>query len=1362
MTEATPTSSKSSSKSSTETSSEALLRTSAAAQSEAPPATQAPDSKRSRRWLRYFVYAFVGVVLVLALGLAALWQWAGREGSLTQVLSWGQRYLPPDALGIEGLQGALRRGGQAQHLRWHQGGLTIDVYDARYAWNPLTLLSGRLHFTKLSARHIRIDDQRPPSNDPPSAPPETLGLPLGVSLDAFTAGKLEIVSPTVFSATEVTGRYLFDGADHRLHLENATIAKGSYQADVRLGAEGAPDIDARLSGNFLSPAPEGNQGVPLSVNARVHGPLTEMRAEAQVRGQATQSGSPAARADATARITPWAAQPLPEAQAEFADLDVAPFWPKGPQTRLTGRLEIKPGSASTSAEAETDGWQIKAQIVNALPGPWDQRRLPLSRLDTQATWQSGIATVQSLKAELAGGTFETTGSWSSPNKAPASANLSTSDKAGSDSGSWQLVTALRGIDPGKLHTQLAPFPIDGRATVSGEGTAIDFDADLQARAQRQPTSQSAGETPAQALARDLSALRLQSASAQGRWQDGLLRIAKLNVRATDAELTGTNMEVRTDSPSGKGQLQLSAPGTLIKLEGAAAERAGGGTLSAEVSNLARTFDWVKKLPGVPPELDEASATGQLNVIGSWQGGWTDPSVKLRLEIPTAEWRSDTADRAATPIKLRSTLLNLSGRLAQAEFEVRGTLAQGERTLTWKAIAEAGRTRVGSTLAASSWQGALQQLELAAFDANLSGGRANAPWRLQSKTSVPFTWAPAPGAGAGGQFSAGAGELILTAPTPDVSTSQATIAWQPVLWRAGTLSTSGRVTGLPLAWAELFVDPKSADTGVTGDVVFNGQWNAQLGDTMRIDAELARTSGDLVLTTQDADTGVRNRIAAGLKDARLQLRSQGQSVEMRLNWDTEQLGTASGELRSQLVATKQADGETSWSWPESAPISGQVKAALPRISAWSTLAPPGWRMKGSLAADVRIAGTRSSPHLTGTLGADDLAMRSVVDGIELSGGRLRGRLDGQRLIVDEFTLRGGGPNKSGGSLRATGEAAIQNGQVRATMNASIDRLHASMRTDRLVIVSGQLQAGMAGNEATLNGRLQVDKASITLPDETAPSLGGDVVVRGTGKAGTTNPSTSAAAQKPPAEPGKTSGRATLNANVQIDLGNDFRVSGMGIDTRLAGQLQVTTSGAIGNLPRVAGTINTIGGTFRAYSQQLNIDNGEIRFNGPATNPSLSILALRPNYQSDQRVGVQITGSALLPRIRLYAQPDLPDTEKLAWLMLGRAAPSSGAESALLQQAALAIMGGREGRSVASRFGLDELSFSGGSDTNTGTTGATVTLGKRLSDKLYATYEHSLAGAMGALFVYYELSRRWLLRGQAGERSAVDLIFTLSFD
>ena len=30
------------------------------------------------------------------------------------------------------------------------------------------------------------------------------------------------------------------------------------------------------------------------------------------------------------------------------------------------------------------------------------------------------------------------------------------------------------------------------------------------------------------------------------------------------------------------------------------------------------------------------------------------------------------------------------------------------------------------------------------------------------------------------------------------------------------------------------------------------------------------------------------------------------------------------------------------------------------------------------------------------------------------------------------------------------------------------------------------------------------------------------------------------------------------------------------------------------------------------------------------------------------------------------------------------------------------------------------------------------------------------------IFYELSRRWTLRGQAGENTAVDLIYRLSFD
>jgi translocation and assembly module TamB len=146
-------------------------------------------------------------------------------------------------------------------------------------------------------------------------------------------------------------------------------------------------------------------------------------------------------------------------------------------------------------------------------------------------------------------------------------------------------------------------------------------------------------------------------------------------------------------------------------------------------------------------------------------------------------------------------------------------------------------------------------------------------------------------------------------------------------------------------------------------------------------------------------------------------------------------------------------------------------------------------------------------------------------------------------------------------------------------------------------------------------------------------------------------------------------------------------------------------------------------------------------------------------------VQITGTALLPRVRLYAQPELPDAEKLSWLVVGRASASGGAEAALLQQAAIALLGSKAGQSrgLAASLGLDELSFRGAETLADGSTSqGAVTLGKRFSRNFYAAYERSISGALGTLFVFYDLSQRFTVRAQAGEQSAVDLIFTLPFD
>ena len=102
--------------------------------------------------------------------------------------------------------------------------------------------------------------------------------------------------------------------------------------------------------------------------------------------------------------------------------------------------------------------------------------------------------------------------------------------------------------------------------------------------------------------------------------------------------------------------------------------------------------------------------------------------------------------------------------------------------------------------------------------------------------------------------------------------------------------------------------------------------------------------------------------------------------------------------------------------------------------------------------------------------------------------------------------------------------------------------------------------------------------------------------------------------------------------------------------------------------------------------------------------------------------------------------------------------SGEIVALLGRNGQGLSGG-----LANALGLDELSFAAAASRTDGTTaGATVTLGKRISRDFYVAYERSLAGTLGTISIFYDLSRRFTLRASTGEQSAIDLIFTIRYD
>jgi translocation and assembly module TamB len=1385
----------------------------------AAPSTQlAAAQKPKKQWFRALVLVLSTLLAILLIAISALWWWAGSDGSLATAIRLTQNCCVPatQQLTIENASGSLRHGGHIGKLVWQQGELKVSVNYVDLAWQPWALLHGTLKLDQISAASIDIDDQRPPT--PPSAgPPESLRLPILVQLDKLSVGVLRFSKPSASKTIEVSGlagRYGFNGLRHQLDLLNAQVAGGRYSGRAQMSGGIPLTLDASLSGAVDITMPNTTIILPLTFQAVAQGPLTQLGIKASLQTSATTATTPSSttqpHASLTATVTPWAVQPVAQADATFKQLNAAALWPGAPQTLLTGKASVQPltatsstsSTATTTTTASNQAWALQLQVANSLPGPWDQHRLPLDKLDATGEWRNGAAIVRTLKALMGGGELIASGEWAEP--ATSSTAATGTASATIKPQAWKLQARLDNINPARLHTRLAALPVNGQASVASQGEAIGFDAKVQAAGASnttvtQPVPKAApGKKAAPAQNNPLAQLHLQSASATGSWNPklsgGTLALPALRIRTDDAELTG-QLEAQLSPQGGKGNLTLTAPGLDALVKGELRPNTGDGDLNLRIKDVAQSLGWLKKLPGLPDamqaRLRTAAANGNAELSAHWQGGWQDPALQARLLMPALDLRMAAAEKtnsaakagtvttsvpgAATAsqtlasalpnstattgaLKFREVQANLSGRLSQAQLSAQGRVEAGERRLRLQLAADGGRAGPAATLAQSTWQGVVKQLDASVQDPALGTGT----WGLNLRRPLSLKWTPT----APAPFESCAGEAVLNAPT--ASPSSATIAWQPVRWRGGELTSAGKVTGLPMAWVELLAGPQLAGVGLSGNLVFDGEWDARLAETINVKASLARSSGDITLQTETAE-GTNARVAAGVHQASLSVSNEGDALTVALRWDSERAGTAEGQLKTRLSRLPlNAEGAGNWTWAADAPLNGQLRAQLPRIGVWSVLAPPGWRIRGSLGTHIAISGTRANPQLAGELQANDLALRSVVDGIEFGNGRLRAMLDGTRMRINEFTLQGAGQtgpagknSGTGGSLTAQGEAAWLDGQPNVQLDARLDRLRASIRTDRQLTVSGTLQARLDGKVTQFTGALKVDQARILLPEEGTPQLGEDVVVRSSsGGAGSSGKKGPAEANAPKAAPPK-DGRS-VNVAIQLDMGRDFRVQGKGIDTQLRGTLVLGADSL--TEPRLSGAINTFGGQYRAYGQRLDVEQGVLRFTGPIDNPTLDILAIRPNLT--QRVGVQITGTALLPRVRLYAQPELPDAEKLSWLVLGRSSASGGGEAALLQQAALALLGSKSGSSsggLAGALGLDELSYRGASSNANGTTSeGAVTLGKRFSRNFYAAYERSISGALGTLFIFYDLSQRFTVRAQAGQQSAVDLIFTVPYD
>ncbi|TMG78927.1 MAG: hypothetical protein E6H77_05510, partial [Betaproteobacteria bacterium] len=613
-----------------------------------------------------------------------------------------------------------------------------------------------------------------------------------------------------------------------------------------------------------------------------------------------------------------------------------------------------------------------------------------------------------------------------------------------------------------------------------------------------------------------------------------------------------------------------------------------------------------------------------------------------------------------------------------------------------------------------------RLANAELQTRLRGGYTDGVWAgeivsLEGKGKVPVTLrAPAPLKLARGRVELG---------RVDAALGDGRLLVRELAWSSSRTVSSGEFTGLPAQW---LIAAAGLGEHLRATLLLDGQWTISAAPALDGNLRLRRASGDLAIL--DADPPLDLGLASIALDARFTSAGVGVRLDLVSRYATAAIG---GQLGRDPAAGPIGVGPNSQLL-----LQGQVELAHARVLAQPVLADA--RFDGRVSGDLQAGGTLGAPVFSGLVRGDALSFDYPPYGIYLKSGVLRAQLEGETLRVERFSIDAGE-----GRFSAAGSLPLRFADGNAKLAWQARNFAVLERPDMRLVASGEGEAGFDGKRLSLSGELRAERGHLELERERVPKLGDDVVIAG-------QPRSSPRARTP----------LPLELNVDLELGSNLTVRAQGLEGKLTGRINVATA-KDGEL-RAYGKLTTLNATFYAYGQRLQVDPGILIFDGPIDNPSLQITAWRRNQAVE--AGVQVSGSARAPRVEIVSQPQVSEGERLSWLVLGRAPTDANkADLGLLQAAAGALLARGNSmpldRRIAHSFGLDEVSFRGTGELQD----RVLAFGKRLSDRLYVSYEQGLGTVASNLVkIDYSLSRRWSLRAETGTSSGGGLFYRFSWD
>ncbi|MDP2759708.1 MAG: translocation/assembly module TamB domain-containing protein [Sideroxyarcus sp.] len=1223
-------------------------------------------------------------------------------------------------LEISGVEGALIDEFGIERLLLHGDGWRVEMAEVRMHWQPAKLFQGELNILSLSARQV---DVLALPGDAPFVMPDTLRLPLKIDVLQMQIGTLRLFSHEQGAPDSIAhalcAHFRADQNTHQLQDLQARFAAGEVSGDARI-AQDAP--------------------YPLQANLVLHGALplagktAEVNALAELSGDLRQlelnlAGTAAgAQLNAALQLLPAAASPLAHARIGFSDVDVHWLAQDAPTTALSGEIDLK-GTAPGVLEGT-------AQLSNARAATLDHGGLPLTA--ARARWHLSQSKLQLHKLELHllhGGLLQGEAGWQMQQR-QGSAHLQ-----------------VRALDPAALDSRAPALNLQGAVTLDAGATKQKAQVSLH-----DEMWQLEGELLKHGTQIDLSQLRLTRGNAVLTGGGQLKLDAQYQFRL-DTRLQHLNLAEFSSAPSTELNAGLAISGELLPEPSGLLDfvffdsRIGGhtfegdgrlrvlpgprasGDLSARLGdntlNMSLAYgtkeDYLR-LSLDAPQLAQVGngLAGQLTGQMEWRGSLDEPVASFsfkgeQLELPSGISIEElvaggalgaqmielsltaSAVRGGGALALPQVQLDLNGSAAQHTLHAQASLTRNEQALGDISLAASGGwARTGQ---AWRWQGALDALTT----------HGVLPMQLQA--AAPLVVAP-------DEVTLGAAQLAIAGGRVDLHETR---------WSAQGWHSAGSFGGIGVRAIEASVAPIGAGAQALDTLCFGGGWDVSAAPEWRGNIDLHRESGDWVV---NASSGER----LGLREVSVGLQAAADMLELQLNASGERLGEFSAEAR---MPFRTQDGMPVIA-PD-APLRGQLKLHSADLGWLGPMLDGNLQSGGSLHLEAELLGTRDMPRLLGEARGEGLHVALLDQGVSLEQGELVlrftpdavhiDRLDfiapyhalPKDLLLGEYRL----PRKAG-HLSASGSILLtdETGQL----DVVAEGLPLAQRPDRWLIVSGKAEAAYASKTLSVSGNIGADAGLVNQLPTDRPRLAEDVRLVG----------------QTPAKKSAFSRVVVFN----LDLGEHFYLRAMGLESRLSGKLAVYA--AADEAIQASGSIATEQGILNVYGQRLDVERGMFNFQGPPDDPGLNILALRKGLSVE--AGVEVSGTARHPVIRLVSTPNVPDAEKLSWIILGRVPESGGFDTSLLLAAGNAIGSSSNGQ-VGRAIGVDELSLqqkeSGDSQSQV------VIVGKRLSSRAYLSYEQGLTAPGGVTKFTYTLTSRITLVTRTGIEDAIDLFYSFRF-